>query len=29
MGFNLVEFLVSQDSYGHPIGINYKGGDTY
>ena len=29
MGFNLVDFMVSKDIYGHPVGINYRGSDSY
>ena len=29
MGFDIVDFLVGRDSYGQPIGINYKGSGTY
>ena len=29
MGFSLTEFLVGKDVYGHPVGINYRGSDSF
>ena len=29
MGSRLVDFMVSKDIYGHPVGINYRGSDSY
>ena len=29
MGFSLLSFLVDKDVYGHPVGINYRGSDSF
>ena len=29
MAETVVDAIVSGDIYGHPIGVNYKGSDTY
>ena len=29
MGFSLMDYVVSKDIYGHPVGINYRGSDSF
>ena len=29
MGFSLTDYLVGKDVYGHPVGINYRGSDSF
>ena len=29
MGFSLIDYMVGKDVYGHPVGINYRGSDSF
>ena len=29
MGFSLIDYMVGKDIYGHPVGINYRGSDSF
>ena len=29
MGFNLVNYLVGIDVFGHPVGVNYRGSGSF